>query len=150
MADPTEFTHPDNFVAGTVGEPGNRVFHLDVIQGSDRMTVSLEKVQVQMLAGAMAQAMDELATEVELPAPVRPAEMGEPVEVAWVVGELGLAHNPGEERMIVQIRPASEHPSGIVLRVHLDYGRARGFAEHALLLVEYGRNFGRQNGHRKH
>ncbi len=149
MADPTEFTDPDNFVAGTVGEPGNRVFHLDVTQGSERTTVSLEKVQVQMLAGALARAMDELAAEMELPAPVRPVEMAEPVEVAWVAGELGLAHNPTEERMIVQIRPASEHPSGVTLRIHLDYGRARGFAEHALLLVEYGRNFGRQNGHRK-
>ncbi|HEC08816.1 MAG TPA: DUF3090 family protein [Acidimicrobiales bacterium] len=149
MPDPSEFTDPDNFVAGTVGEPGDRVFHLDVTQGSARTTVSLEKVQVQMLAGALAKAMDELASEIELPDPVRPREMAEPVEAEWVVGELGLAHNPSEEKMIVQIRPVSEHPSGTVLRVHLDYGRARGFAEHALLLVEYGRNFGRQNGHRK-
>ena len=39
---------------------------------------------------------------------------------------------------------------GAEARFHLTYEQARGFVGHALFLVEYGRDFGRQNGHRPH
>ena len=40
------FRSPDRFVAGTVGEPGDRAFYLQAIESSRTISVLLEKQQV--------------------------------------------------------------------------------------------------------
>ena len=52
---------PDRFVAGTVGQPGNRTFFLQARRGSALVSVALEKVQVQVLAERMALLLAEVA-----------------------------------------------------------------------------------------
>jgi uncharacterized repeat protein (TIGR03847 family) len=42
-----EFTNPDRFIAGTVGEPGERAFYLQVRASSRLFSVAVEKAQVQ-------------------------------------------------------------------------------------------------------
>jgi len=54
------FDRPDRFVAGTVGQPGERTFFLQASQAGRTVSVSLEKTQVAVLA----ERMDELLTEV--------------------------------------------------------------------------------------
>lgn len=54
------FDRPDRFVAGTVGQPGERTFFLQASEGPRTVSVSLEKAQVAVLADRM----DELLTEV--------------------------------------------------------------------------------------
>jgi uncharacterized repeat protein (TIGR03847 family) len=44
------FDSPDRFVAGTMGQPGERTFFIQALQGSRLISVSLEKTQVQALA----------------------------------------------------------------------------------------------------
>ena len=44
---------PDRFVAGAVGEPGNRTFYLQARKGPRLVTVALEKAQVAALAARM-------------------------------------------------------------------------------------------------
>ena len=43
-----EFRSPRRFVAGTVGQPGDRTFYIQVSQDSRLMSVELEKQQVLM------------------------------------------------------------------------------------------------------
>ena len=54
------FDPPDRFVAGTVGEPGQRTFFLQARKASQVVSVTLEKVQVQVLAERLDQLLDEL------------------------------------------------------------------------------------------
>src|SRR6476660_8148108 len=55
-----EYDRPDRFVAGTVGEPGQRTFYLQA-SGSGRVTsVALEKQQVAVLAERMDELLDEV------------------------------------------------------------------------------------------
>jgi uncharacterized repeat protein (TIGR03847 family) len=54
------FDPPDRFVAGTVGEPGQRTFFLQARKASQVVGVVLEKVQVQVLAERLDQLLDEL------------------------------------------------------------------------------------------
>jgi uncharacterized repeat protein (TIGR03847 family) len=54
------FDPPDRFVAGTVGEPGQRTFFLQARKASQVVSVVLEKVQVQVLAERLDQLLDEL------------------------------------------------------------------------------------------
>ena len=44
------FRTPDRFVAGTVGEPGNRTFYLQAVHEKRVVSVMLEKQQVAVLA----------------------------------------------------------------------------------------------------
>ena len=53
------FEPPERFVAGTVGEPGDRVFYLQARGGGRVVSVALEKVQVSLLA----EKLDELLGE---------------------------------------------------------------------------------------
>ena len=54
------FDPPDRFVAGTVGEPGQRTFFLQARKATQVVSVVLEKVQVQVLAERLDQLLDEL------------------------------------------------------------------------------------------
>ena len=53
------FRTPDRFVAGTVGEPGDRVFYLQAVHDSRVVSVTLEKQQVKILADRMGLLLEE-------------------------------------------------------------------------------------------
>ena len=53
-----EFDPPDRFVAGTVGEPGERVFYLQAASRGRVTSVALEKQQVRVLAERVVDMVD--------------------------------------------------------------------------------------------
>ncbi|GAA1397295.1 DUF3090 domain-containing protein [Luteococcus peritonei] len=55
------FVFPDRFVAGTVGQPGQRTFFLQARQGNRLVSVVCEKQQVEVLADHLERILDELA-----------------------------------------------------------------------------------------
>src|SRR4029453_2753215 len=75
------FDPPDRFVAGTIGEPGERAFFLQAREGRRAVSVALEKVQVAVLAERLGALLEELGrrgvTEVEAPAAEPDPAMGE-------------------------------------------------------------------------
>ena len=54
------FDPPQRFVAGTVGEPGDRTFFLQARDGGRVVSIVLEKVQVAVLAERLGQLLEEL------------------------------------------------------------------------------------------
>jgi uncharacterized repeat protein (TIGR03847 family) len=78
----------DAITFGTIGEPGQRVFYVQAWAASTIVTLKVEKLQVQGLAAAMQELLQELPTESSpTPAPgLRP-----PVEPEWTVGAIGLS-----------------------------------------------------------
>ncbi len=55
-----EYDPPDRFVAGTVGEPGERTFYLQATGGGRVTSVALEKQQVAALAERVDEVLDEV------------------------------------------------------------------------------------------
>lgn len=132
------FDRPDRFVAGTVGQPGERTFYLQASHGGRTVSVSLEKSQVAVLADRM----DELLTEVaqrslgeEEQAPARSREpvvravlaalsedadeiaavddidpLATPVEEEFRVGAMGLAWDGDGEAVVVEAVAGGEEP----------------------------------------
>lgn len=143
------FDDPDRFIAGTVGEPGERAFYLQARKGGAIVSVGLEKVQV----AALAQRLDDLLDAVEAPnEAARPEEGGleEPVVELFRVGAMALAWDPSSEAIVIEAQTptedgeyaelpddAEEGPD--LLRVRIDAGRARGFVRRAEALVSSGR-----------
>ena len=149
------FDRPDRFVAGTVGEPGNRTFFLQARDGSRVISVVLEKVQVAVLADRLNQLLDELEQRgiAASSGSGRPdgEPLDEPVVEAFRAGTLTLGWDGDSESILVEAReqtgddeddeePDDDDVDGPDLfRVQLEAGAARAFVERAVSLVAAGR-----------
>ncbi len=146
MSESFELLNTTNVVAGTVGAPGERIFFLQARDEMTLVSVKLEKGQVQALASGLRELLAQSGDE---SSPLKPADLVEPVMAAWTVASLGVGVDEEAGRLVMLAEELVEgDDEGATCRFHMSFAQARGFAGHALLLVEYGRDFGRQNGHR--
>lgn len=102
------FDPPDRFVAGTIGEPGQRTFFLQARKASQIVSVVLEKVQVQVLAERLDQLLDELeqngvaASSAAATPDTEPLD--EPLVEAFRATTLTLGWDPDAEQVLVEAR----------------------------------------------
>lgn len=173
------FDPPERFVAGTVGLPGERTFFLQATGGGRTVSVSLEKVQVRVLAERLADLLDTVqrAGGPDDPAVADDEPLATPVEEEFRVGNMGLAWDGDAEVCVVEAlaQVAGDEPADVepltdavegpdALRVRMSAGVARGFVQRALRVVAAGRPpcplcglpldteghvCPRQNGHRR-
>ena len=153
-----DFDPPDRFVAGTVGQPGDRTFYLQASGGGRTVSVALEKVQVQVLAERLEELLDTARrTGADVPTvPSRELEdtapLDAPVEEEFRVGAMGLAWDGDSERVVVEalaqaeggdgeeVEPLSDADEGPdALRVHLRAEAVRAFVRRAQRVVAAGR-----------
>src|SRR4051812_39646771 len=152
-----EFDPPDRFVAGTVGQPGERTFFLQATSGPRTVSVALEKVQVAALAEKLEELLDEVrrrqGSDSAVP-PVAPPELEDvaplstPVEEEFRVGTLALAWDDDSDTVLVEAQSMeatdeeeenkSTEFTGDLLRVRLSPDAARAFAKRALRVVAAG------------
>ena len=153
------FDPPERFVAGTVGQPGDRTFYLQASGGGRSVSVALEKTQVAVLAERLEELLEEVrrrgAGEVPVAAPREledTAPLDAPVEEEFRVGTMGLAWD-GEAGLVVvealaqpdneedaEVEPLSDEDSGPdALRVRLTAEMARAFIVRAQRVVAAGR-----------
>ena len=150
---------PDRFVAGSVGQPGDRTFYLQA-SSSDRVTsVVLEKFQVSLLAERIDELLDEVlrqtggSTAIPAAAPAALRDDGPldlPLTEEFRVGPIALAWDSDGDRVVIEVQEESDQPvepladevppdGPGVLRVRISPGAARAFAQRALQLVSAGR-----------
>jgi uncharacterized repeat protein (TIGR03847 family) len=102
------FDPPDRFVAGTVGEPGQRTFFLQARKASQVVSVVLEKVQVQVLAERLDQLLDELeergVTEATSDAATDNGPLDEPLVEAFRATTLTLGWDADAGLVLVEAR----------------------------------------------
>jgi uncharacterized repeat protein (TIGR03847 family) len=159
------FDPPDRFVAGTIGEPGDRTFFLQAREGGRIVSVALEKVQVAVLAERLGALLDELdqrgiaetedADVVAAPTTFGPEteSLDEPLNEAFRAGSLTLGWDGGAERVLVEARAQDEDGEAIdpdeddeededgpdLLRVRMTASAARSFVARAAQVVAGGR-----------
>lgn len=160
-----EYDPPERFVAGTVGEPGQRTFFLQASGNGRTTSVSLEKQQVLVLAERVEALLDEVvrrsAGEAAVPAVSPPAAednapLESPVEEEFRVGTMALAWDPDDEVVVIEAQAVtdddgddddSESPlideddenGPPLLRVRVSGTLARGFVVRAQAVVSAGR-----------
>jgi uncharacterized repeat protein (TIGR03847 family) len=106
-----DFEFPDRFVAGTVGQPGERTFYLQATAGARIVSVALEKVQVALLAEKLEELLDEVrrrqGADSVVPA-TAPRELedvaplGTPIEEEFRAGTLALAWDDDDGSVLVE------------------------------------------------
>src|SRR5213593_4918482 len=119
-----EFDPPDRFVAGTVGQPGERTFYLQASGDGRLVSVALEKVQVQALAEKLEELLDEVRRRQGDESVVPPstsrehedvAPLDTPIEEEFRVGTLALAWDGDSDSVLIEaqsiVDPATVDPA---------------------------------------
>ena len=134
----TDFLDPAVFTAGTIGPPGQRVFYLQACDDGEVRSVRLEKQQVIALAEYLAGMLHDLPA----PSVVPPAaDLIEPVEAEWVVGNIGVAYDNELDRIVIVAEELvdDESDEGDSLRIVVSRAQVRAFIERAGELMAGGR-----------
>jgi uncharacterized repeat protein (TIGR03847 family) len=98
VSDVGDFSAAEHLAVGAFGQPGQRVFVLQVNQEGRTLTMKVEKGQVAELAAHLARAMADRP-------PVEPthspdaATLTEAAEPAWVVGAIRLGYDSAADRI---------------------------------------------------
>lgn len=152
------FRQPDRFVAGTVGEPGDRSFYLQASEDVRQVSVLLEKQQVAVLAERVGSLLDEVARQFGAEVPETPPDdmidtdpLAVPLEEEFRVGTMGLGWDAESQAVVIELLAVTEDEvdESVVLgdteegpdavRVFLSPAEARAFARRAERVVEAGR-----------
>lgn len=150
------FRTPDRFVAGTVGQPGNRTFYLQAVHDKRVVSVLCEKQQVAMLAERVGALLVEVHRRFGTPLPPETtvADAGPlvmPVDAEFRVGTMGLGWDAEAQSVVVELLAvtdeavdtsvilddAEEGPDAV--RVFLTPESARQFALRSHSVVSAGR-----------
>lgn len=158
-----DFESADAFAAGAIGNPGERVFYLQVRAEGRTVSMKCEKEQVAELTRFLRGMLADLPEGGETH-PSQFATLQNPVEQDFVVGSIGLGVDRSNARMVLQFEELvfiddtvdtgdagdldddlvgfddddNDQPTAVV-RVLLTAGQARAFCDVAESVVRSGR-----------
>ena len=140
------FSRPDRFITGTVGEPGERAFYVQLRNNSRLFSVAVEKAQVQ----AIAERLDVMISEIRKSnplisiekSPIDDAPLESPVDAEFQVGAMSLAWD--EESTLISIElyeleDDEEDSEGEILEINITIGMASAFSARSRAVVSAGR-----------
>jgi uncharacterized repeat protein (TIGR03847 family) len=150
------FRTPDRFVAGTVGQPGNRTFYLQAVHDKRVISVMCEKQQVAVLAERIGALLTEVNRRFGTPLPPE-AEVTDlsplvtPIDAEFRVGTMGLGWDAEAQSVVVELLAvtdvaidasvilddAEEGPDAV--RVFLSPESAQQFAARSHRVISAGR-----------
>ena len=151
------FRTPDRFVAGTVGQPGDRTFYLQAVHDARVVSVVLEKQQVAVLAERIGALLVEVNRRFGTPLPPETTDVDDlsplvtPVDAEFQVGTMGLGWDSEAETVVVELLAVTENAfdASVVLddaeegpdavRVFLTPESARQFANRSNRVISAGR-----------
>lgn len=154
-----EFDDVDDFEAGAVGQPGERVFYLTARKGKERVAVRCEKQQVKAISMYLRHVLSDLPPADYEPV-VRPRAWSTAPDALFVLGPIGLGYDRRNDRLLVQLEelvdgdtvgvPGDEDddlsglgevadPERGHIRFYLSREQADAFCEHADVVVANGR-----------
>jgi uncharacterized repeat protein (TIGR03847 family) len=149
------FDPPTRCVVGTVGQPGERTFFLQVQDGDRTVSVILEKDQVRILAERIQDILNQVAPDVSAPVPADDGPLLQPILADFRIGILGLAWDDVDNRVVIEagsrvveleeigelpeLEQEDEGTTNEMLDIRLTVELARGFVERSLKVVKAGR-----------
>ena len=141
-----EFSRPERFIAGTVGEPGERAFYIQVRTSSRLFSVAVEKAQVQAITARLDVMISEIRKSNPLinidKFPLDDAPLESPVDAEFQVGAMSLAWD--EESALISIElyeleEDEEDSEGEVVEINISIGMAAAFSSRSKAVVNAGR-----------
>ncbi|MDQ0736842.1 DUF3090 domain-containing protein [Arthrobacter agilis] len=154
-----EFAWPDRVVVGTIGDPGQRTFYLQVRTGKQIVSIAMEKQQSAQLAEKIDEVLDQLITldgnpfsiPTSTPIELVDNDQLDTVEEQFRTGVMSLGWDPTTAQIVIEAYPLvddeNEDPlledddtdAPEMLRVRMPVGTARAFAKRTREVVGAGR-----------
>jgi uncharacterized repeat protein (TIGR03847 family) len=141
-----EFTQPERFVAGTVGEPGERAFYLQVRTNSRLFSVAVEKAQVQAMSSRLEVMIAEIRKSNPLmiveKLPTDDAPLESPIDAEFQIGAMSLAWDDESKLLcleLFELEDDEEDSEGEVVVVNISIAMATAFAVRSKAVVNAGR-----------
>jgi len=140
------FSQPERFVTGTVGEPGERAFFLQLRSASRLFSVAVEKAQVQAITARI----DVMVSEIRKSNPLLTIEklskddapLESPVDAEFQVGAMSLAWDEEQKLICIdlyELEEDEEDSEGEVVEVTISLGMAAAFSIRSKAVVNAGR-----------
>lgn len=139
------FLDVERFVAGTVGEPGERAFFLQVRGEKRLVTMAIEKIQVQ----ALSERVGVLLREIRISQPLLAipsttddsAPLDMPIDEEFAVGEIALSFDSEKQTIEIELTAilenSDEDATSALLSISL--AQAASFVKRSNYLVAAGR-----------
>jgi len=141
-----KFNNVDRFICGTVGEPGEREFYLQVRAGSVLVSAALEKTQASTLAERLAilckQVSKEDVTLVVDRIERDDAPLESPVDKDFVIGAISIAWDDDVKKVSLElfsIKEVEVEDEVADLTLNLTLGQAKAFITRTTAVVNAGR-----------
>lgn len=152
-----EFREPARFVTGTVGQPGDRTFFIQVTADPRTVSVQLEKQQLLILADRLGFLLDEVQRRFGTQIPPATGEVRDtsplatPIDTEFRVGTMGLGWDADGGCVVVELLAATDQPldESVILddsdngpdtvRVYLAPDAAREFTARSMRVIAAGR-----------
>ena len=141
-----EFTMPERFVAGTVGEPGERAFYLQIRSNARLFSVAVEKAQVQAISARIEVMVAEIRKSNPLmiieKLPIDDAPLESPIDAEFQIGAMSLAWDEESKLICVELfelEDDEEESEGEVVEINITVAVAAAFAARSKAVVNAGR-----------
>ena len=140
-----KFVEVERFVAGTVGQPGERAFFLQIRDSKRLLTVALEKSQVLALAERVSYLLREIRLSQPLntfaPLPTDSAPLEPPIDEEFSIGEIGIAFDENLNVIEIELLELTENEEDeqSLIVIDLTLPQADAFSKRSLSLVSAGR-----------
>ena len=141
-----EFKSVDRFICGTVGEPGEREFYLQVRAGSALVSASLEKTQASTLAQRLEILCKQVAKEDVTLVVDRldrdDAALESPVYKDFAIGAISIAWDDSLKKICVELFSIKEieiEDEAPDITMNLTLGQAKAFIVRTSAVVNAGR-----------
>lgn len=136
----------DVFTTGAVGQPGSRVFFLQLRSGDAQFTMKCEKQQVAAMVDHLRHVLEDLPPPEDRPL-VGALELLPPSSAEFVLGPIGLGYDPRADMVVLQFEEVHEvddegdpvDDDHERIRVQVTRGQAAAFCDHADGVVASGR-----------
>ncbi len=160
MADSEIEIRPADFLTvGTVGPRGKRVFYIQGAGGGQLISLILEKIQVEALAAAINELMEDLHARQPLPGDEDPIdladfnmELRDPIQPEFRVAQIGLGYDEASDLIVIVTQELLVSDSDIdfaeprTVRFWCSRPLVRALAMYAETVVERGRPDPQKNG----
>jgi len=141
-----EFTTPERFVAGTVGQPGERAFYLQIRSNARLFSVAVEKAQVQAISARIEVMIAEIRKSNPLmiieKLPIDDAPLESPIDAEFQIGAMSLAWDEESKLICVELfelEDDEEDSEGEVVEINITVAMAAAFAARSKAVVNAGR-----------
>ena len=139
-----EVNAPDRFVVGTVGEPGERAFFIQVRKQDSCWSVAIEKEQVRAVVARLELMISEIKKanplEIAERVPTDDAALDSPVDSLFEIGAISLSWDEQMKMICCELYELkADEVEGEMLVVYFNLGMAQSFCIRSKVVLSAGR-----------